>query len=171
MDRTPGERETCVDFGGGAGVFLPTLARLFRRVTLVDLETRQAALVQARYQLNNVTLVQGDAATLNFDGQRFDAAVAADVLEHFKDLEPPVRWLHQWLKPGGLLFTSLPTENWVYVLLRKVFGIEKPWDHYHTGAQVEAWLASHGFTRVRTTCVPLGVPLAPLFFITAWRRD
>lgn len=171
MQRQLAARASCVDFGGGAGVFLPTLSRVFERVTLVDLETRQAGLVKARYDLANVTIAQGDAAALDFSHAPFDAAVAADVLEHFKDLEPPVRWLRQWLKPGGMLFTSLPTENWVYVLLRKVFGVEKPWDHYHTGYEVEDWLARHGFTRVKTTCVPLGLPLAPLFLITAWLRE
>src|SRR5438552_4025322 len=30
--------ESCVDFGGGAGVLLPTLSAKFRRLTLVDLE-------------------------------------------------------------------------------------------------------------------------------------
>src|SRR3989442_1470634 len=54
---------------------------------------------------------------------------------------------------------------------RKVFGVEKPWDHYHTGYEVEAQLERCGFTRIKTTCVPLHFPVAALFLITAWRRE
>lgn len=170
MDRTVAARDCCVDFGGGAGVLLPTLARTFKQVTLVDLEARQAGLVKSRYGLSNVEILQADAAALEFGERPFDAAIAADVLEHFRDLRAPVRLLHQWLKPGGVLLTSSPTENWVYVFLRKIFGVEKPWDHYHTGYGVESWIERNGFERIRTTWAPLPLPIAPLFLITAWRR-
>lgn len=170
MNRTLQARGSCLDFGGGAGVFLPTLAREFERVSLVDLEARQAELVKNHYQLKNVEILQADARTLKFDDRPFDAAIAADVLEHFQDFTVPLGLLHSWLGPGGLLFTSLPTENWVYIFLRKVFGVEKPWDHYHTAYEVEAGIERGGFQRIRTVCVPLHFPLAPLFLITAWRR-
>ncbi len=171
MDRVNAAKESCLDFGGGSGVFLPTLARRFQRVTLLDLEARQAKLVLRQYGLDNISVVEGDAASTDFSRQPFDVIVAADVLEHFQNLDLPVPLLHRWLKPGGVLLTSLPTENWVYVFLRKVFGIKKPWDHYHTGYAVEARLEREGFRRIKTTCVPLRLPVAPLFLITAWRRE
>src|SRR5256884_2428676 len=163
-------RDSCLDFGGGAGVLLPTLANLFRKVTLVDLEARQAELVRSRYGLDNVKIFQADAASLDFRITPFDAAVAADVLEHFKDLSAPVNLLRDWTRPGGMLFTSLPTENWVYVFLRKVFHVEKPWDHYHTGYEVEMHLLGSGFQRIKTSYIPLHLPFTPLYLITGWRR-
>ena len=171
MERFAAPGQSCLDFGGGSGVFLPTLSQRYRHVTLLDLEAAQARLVMQRYKLDNVSVLESDAGTTDFSAQPFDTIVAADVLEHFKDLEMPVPRLHRWLKPGGVLFTSLPTENWVYVLLRKIFGVQKPWDHYHTAYEVEARLAREGFHRIKTTCVPLGLPLMPLFLITAWRRE
>jgi len=171
MQRVALSTDSCLDFGGGSGVFLPTLAQRFRSVTLLDLEARQAKQVAKRYQLNNVNIVEGDAGAVEFTSRPFDAVVAADVLEHFQDLDLPVPRLHRWLKPGGMLFTSLPSENWVYVMLRKIFGIEKPWDHYHTGPEVEARLARSGFHRVKSSYVPPGLPVAALFLITAWRRE
>ena len=171
MNRCLETHGSCLDFGGGAGVLLPTLANNFRKVTLVDLEARQAELVKRRYNLDNVEIVQADAGSLDFRAAAFDAAVAADVLEHFQDVSVPIRLLGDWTRRGGMLFTSLPTENHVYVFLRKVFGVEKPWDHYHTGYEVEAQLERCGFTRIKTTCVPLHFPVAALFLITAWRRE
>jgi 2-polyprenyl-3-methyl-5-hydroxy-6-metoxy-1,4-benzoquinol methylase len=162
---------SCLDLGGGSGVFLPTLASAFAKVILVDLETRQAELVQQQYDLTNVEIIPADIATLDFSQSPFDAAVAADVLEHFKDLSVPLKLLHRWIRPGGMLFTSLPTENYVYVFLRKVFKVEKPWDHHHTGYEVESQLGANGFVRVQTSCVPMHFPIFPLFLITAWRRE
>ena len=158
-----------LDFGGGSGVMLPNLAAQFRRVTLVDLQTRQARLVKAHYRLANVDIVEGDATRLDLSHSQFDAAIAADVLEHFPDLRMPVRALRRCLTPGGQLFTSVPTENWVYRLLRKLFGIEKPSDHYHTGYEVEAFLAANGFQRTHTVFVPAYMPMMPLFLISVWR--
>lgn len=164
-------RQTCLDFGGGAGVMLPTLAQRFERVCLVDLQTAEATQLVRHHRLTNVDLVGGDIAAVELPIARFDAIVAADVLEHFRELDLPLQALSRWLAPGGVLFTSLPTENWVYVLLRRVFGIEKPADHYHTGYEVEARLRAHGFRRVAGVTAPLVVPLAPLFLISAWRHE
>jgi len=166
-----GNREKCLDFGGGSGVLLPTLSELFKEVTLVDLETDQARRISDIYKLANINIVTGDIATVSIENACYDVIVAADVLEHFKHLDVPVLLLSGLLGPGGLLFTSLPTENWVYVLLRKVFGIEKPWDHYHKGSDVEAYLGSKGFVKLRTLAVPFLIKLAPLFLVTAWRYN
>jgi hypothetical protein len=69
-----------------------------------------------------------------------------------------------------VLVTSLPSESWIYVLLRRVFGIEKPADHYFTGAEVEATLTRVGFRALRRRHLPLEIPGTSLFLVTAWRR-
>jgi SAM-dependent methyltransferase len=159
IQRHCASRERCLDVGAGGGVFLPSLSQLFDRVVSVDLEVKEAMQVVEHFGLHNVRVVQP-----------FDAIVAADVLEHFRDPSPAVTALRRWLAPDGTLFTSLPSENWVYVLLRVFFGIEKPPDHYHTGFELEAYLESNGFRRVQRWFVPLRVRLAPLYLVTAWRR-
>ena len=163
-------RDKALDFGAGGGVFLPSLANLFKRVVSIDLETREAEQVVERFGLGNVRLVRGDVATTRLEDAPFDAIVAADVLEHFKDLAPPVSALHRWLRDDGVLLTSLPTENGVYAALRLVYGLERPDDHYHTGHQVERFLAASGFRRVARWFVPLRLRIAPLFLVSAWRK-
>jgi len=163
-------RDRCLDFGAGGGVFLPTLAGSFARVVAVDLETLEARRVIERFGLENVTLVQGDVADVELADAPFDAIFAADVLEHFRQLDTPLRRLHEWLADDGVLFTSLPTENLLYVALRLVFGIEKPVDHYHTGHEVERALARAGFVRTKRWYVPLRLRIAPLYLISAWRK-
>lgn len=162
--------ESCLDFGGGGGVMLPTLAQRFDQVTLLDLDVAEAQRVVQYYHLNNVKILQQDVATSEFPAPGFNIIIAADVLEHFRELSTPITALHRWLSPDGLLFTSLPTENWIYVMLRKLFGVTKPIDHYHTGYEVETYLAAHGFAKVVTAAAPLYFQIAPLFLISAWRK-
>jgi hypothetical protein len=69
------------------------------------------------------------------------------------------------------LYTSLPSENILYVFLRKVFGITKPVDHYHTASEVEKYLSEHGFNRIKRVCVPLYWPILPLFSVSAWLHE
>lgn len=160
----------CLDFGGGGGVMLPTLAQYFKEVTLLDLDATEARQVTRQYRLENVLIAQEDMATCNFLKSGFDSIVAADVLEHFKDPLAPIVALHGWLADDGFLFTSLPTENWVYVALRKLFGVTKPVDHYHTGYEVETCLQANGFEKVTSVAAPLYWHIAPLFLISAWRK-
>ena len=161
---------SCLDFGCGGGVLLPTLSRMFPRAVGVDLEITEATKVIGHFSLENVVLVRADVGRDPFVAGSFGTAFAADVLEHFESLEVPVGALRRWLRPGGVLLTSLPTENALYRLLRKLFGIAKPDDHYHSGAEVEAFLAAHGFERLARRWVPLGLPILPLFLVSAWRR-
>lgn len=162
---------TVLDVGGGGGVFLPTLAINYASVTLIDLVVAEARAIADMFDLRNVEFCELDILRYDLDGRRFDTIVAADVLEHFEDLDVPVARLRQWLRFGGMLFTSLPTENLVYKTLRLCFGIEKPHDHYHTASEVETYLTVNGFRRVDTECVPFGIGVLPLFRISAWRRD
>jgi len=162
---------TCLDFGGGGGVFLPTLASYFQKVVFIDLEDQEAKDVIKQFYLQNVHLVKDDIAKADLVDAPFDVIVAADVLEHFQDLSMPVSTIRSWLKDDGRLYTSLPTENWIYVFLRKVFGVQKPEDHYHTGYEVERYLRRNGFKPVRKKFVPLVINLFPLFLVTEWRRD
>ena len=163
-------RDKALDFGAGGGVFLPSLAKLFKRVVSIDLETREAEQVVERFGLGNVRLIRGDVVTTRLEDAPFDAIVAADVLEHFKELAPAVSALHRWLRDDGVLLTSLPSENGVYAALRRVYGLERPDDHYHTGYEVERFLEANGFRRVARWFVPLRVRIAPLFLVSAWRK-
>ena len=77
------------------------------------------------------------------DFRTFDFIVAADVLEHLRDLEPVVEELNRLLVPGGRLVISAPSENVLYAVGRKLFGFTKPEDHYHEPRDIEESLARH----------------------------
>ena len=163
-------RGICLDFGGGSGIFSPSLASGFDIVHLIDLNTEQAKQVQRRLELNNLSIVTGNVDEYDYGEEKFDAIVAADVLEHFQDLHVPIRKIYKWMSKSGYLYTSLPTENIYYRLLRKVFNKKKPEDHYHSAAEVESFLKSEGFNKVMGYYHPIFLPIFPLFRISVWQK-
>lgn len=165
------QRQMGLDFGGGGGVFLPTLSEQFQRVCFIDIESSEAYQVIQQYQITNVEVLTEDIAKVRMPDDTFDTIVAADVLEHFADLSTPTHALRRWLKPDGILVTSLPTEDWLYTLLRKLAGLQKPHDHYHTGYEVESYLKQNGFRPIRRRSVPWFWCILPLFLVTAWQLD
>jgi len=167
QDKQP--KITCLDFGGGGGVFLPTLSKIFKTVICVDMEDYEAKRVVNEYKLSNVRLIRSDISDLSSEFGRFDTIIAADVLEHFKDLSVPVKYLKRWLAEDGVLYTSLPSENFIYILLRRVFNITKPLDHYYSGYDVENYLRDNGFKQIYRAYVPFYFRLSPLFLISGWR--
>ncbi len=167
MNKYVNDRNKCLDFGCGSGVFLPTLSGMFISVTGIDIEMEEAELIVDHYNLNNVQLISGDINTTVLDESRFDAISAADVLEHFKELDAPVSQIYRWLKDDGILITSLPTENLFTKCTRIIGRYEKPFDHYHTGEQVEGCLQKNGFYRVKSIKV---ISLFPLYLVSVWRK-
>ena len=150
--------------------FLPTLSKLFSNVVSIDLEITEAQKICSAFNLKNVKLIRADILSNELSDAPFDAIIAADVLEHFKDVKPAIKKLNKWLKTDGILVTSLPTENWVYVFLRLIFGVKKPVDHYHTGYEVEVLLCENGFRSLHKSNVPLYFNIFPLYLISVWRK-
>ena len=169
MMKTVPQRRVAIDFGCGSGVFLPTLANTFDLVQGIDIEAYEAKEIVNAYKLQNVRLINADIYNLNdTEIEKADAIVAADVLEHFKELEVAVRRLHEWLKDDGYLFTSGPSENFLTRLGRTLGRIEKPWDHYHTGYEVEEFLERHGFQRIGLSRHVYR--FMPMYILSVWKK-
>lgn len=166
MQKYAAGKRACLDFGCGSGIFLPTLEKLFPSVAGIDIETQEAKQIIDLYSLR-VQLINADIYRKDLPPRSFDVISAADVLEHFRELGPPVCKIRQWLKDDGLLFTSLPTENAFTRGCRLVGSYEKPWDHYHTGYEVEAFISNNGFRAIHTAKV---VPVFPLYIVSVWRK-
>jgi 2-polyprenyl-3-methyl-5-hydroxy-6-metoxy-1,4-benzoquinol methylase len=158
-------KQSCLDLGGGSGIFLPTLSRLFGQVTLVDLDPSQAMTIRKKLALYNCTIWEADI--FDFHCGPFDCIVAADVLEHFKHLDRIILRIKDFIATETVLITSLPTENIYYYLARMLFNEKKPYDHYHSATEVERRLREHGFKNIYSTRLPS--PLIPLFSVTAWK--
>jgi predicted TPR repeat methyltransferase len=143
----PGALEI-LDIGCGTGLCGPLLRPLARRLVGVDLSPKMLSKAAARGvydQLNCGEL----SAWLASCGQRFEVAVAADVLCYFGDLSAVFAQIRAVLMPGGCFACSLeassePGSGAPFVL--------RPHGRYqHDRGYVEVMLTAAGFVAVRLT--------------------
>jgi 2-polyprenyl-3-methyl-5-hydroxy-6-metoxy-1,4-benzoquinol methylase len=148
-----------VDFGCGSGVlFKDSLAR-FEKVVGVDLVLDAAKALVSELGLADVQLCSPAQADAQIEPGSADVIIAAEVLEHVDDLPPTLGQFKNWLKPGGRLLVSLPTENVLYRLGRRLAGFS---GHYHhsNAASIDAKMRAFGFRRERRLQIPAPGPFS-----------
>ena len=159
-----------MDFGGGSGAFSKGLCQFFQQVDLIDLDPDDAMSIKEYFNLNNLNIIKADICTYKTNSKQYDLIIAADVLEHFKNLMLPIEFIHSNLKSGGLLMVSLPTENFIYNIGRFLLRKQKPDDQYHTSREVMQCLACNQFQQLSKTFIPkYGIPI-PLLEIAVFKK-
>jgi radical SAM superfamily enzyme YgiQ (UPF0313 family) len=135
-----GDQQKVLDFGCGNGVLFPSLASHFDSITGIDLHTSAAERLRQDYGLDQIRLVRTNGTELPFKEDSFHTILALSVLEHFETVEAAIEEIHRVMKPDGLLIFLSPSENFFYRFGRKLLGIQKPEDHYHTAEKIESML-------------------------------
>lgn len=103
LEGAPGRR--VVDVGAGSGTFAHRLERLGFDVTAVD----ASAETIRRLAGMGVKAVLADAVRLPFEDASFEAAVAAEVLEHIADDVAALTEIARVVRPGGVVAVSVPS--------------------------------------------------------------
>lgn len=94
-----------LDFGSGAGQFLPGLAASFplARLAAVDIMPRPADVApEVRWERADLN------ASTPFPDESFDLIFAVEVIEHLENPRHVLRELHRLLTPGGVLVLTTP---------------------------------------------------------------
>lgn len=157
-----------LDFGGGSGVFSKALSEYYNNVNIIDLDTEEAEKIKDYFNLNNVNIINHDINEYD-NKEKFDIIIATDVLEHFRNPNDYLSFFSKSLLLDGLLLVTLPTENWIYELGRKVVNKTKPIDHYYPSKQVINFLLNNGFQLVEKEFVPKYIVSIPLFEIVVFK--
>jgi SAM-dependent methyltransferase len=164
-------RSLALDFGCGSGVlFRDTLAR-FEKVVGVDLVLSAARALVTELGLSDVTLYTPAEADAGVAPGSVDVLIAAEVLEHVDDLPPTLEQFKRWLKPNGRLLVSLPTENALYRLGRRLAGFS---GHYHhsNAASIDEKIRAFGFRRLELSQIPAPGPLSIYWVMEySWGRS
>jgi predicted TPR repeat methyltransferase len=157
-----------VDYGCGSGVLLEHASRLADEVLGIDLVLAPAKLLVQRRALSNVEIA-GPERLGSLDAGSVDVILAGEVLEHVQPLAPLFAEMQRALVGNGLLLASLPTENTLYRLGRRLAGFS---GHYHhdNARSIDAALRRSTFTRTYRSSIPLPGPLA-IYWILEYRRD
>ena len=99
--------------------------------------------------------------------QTIDTIIAAEVLEHIDPLGDTLAFFRNLIKRGGNLLVSLPTENFLYRLGRRMAGFD---GHYHqsNAASIHKQILAAGFQQTRMAKIPAPGPLA-IYWVVAYR--
>ncbi|HRY08086.1 MAG TPA: bifunctional 2-polyprenyl-6-hydroxyphenol methylase/3-demethylubiquinol 3-O-methyltransferase UbiG [Hyphomicrobiaceae bacterium] len=151
-----------LDIGSGGGLVSEPLARLGAQVTGIDLAEESVAAAHAHATAGGLMIdyrVQS-IEDLADSGERFDAAVCLEVVEHVPDPGAFLKTAAQALEPGGVLIAStlsrtlksyaLAILGAEYVLRWVPRGTHQ-WDRFLTPDELSEHLNAAGLTPIRTS--------------------
>src|SRR5438874_922 len=106
--RLVGTRKRVLELGCATGHMSRILADRACDVTAIELDAQAAERASAYCE----RVIVGDLDQLDFEqelgAERFDVAIAADVLEHLKDPSAVLRSVRNYLRPDGYVVASIP---------------------------------------------------------------
>jgi SAM-dependent methyltransferase len=84
---------------------------------IVGIDNNEIAIARLKEYDSSLQVELGDILNLRYPDSSFDAYISMGVVEHFEGGPlPALKEAHRVLKPGGLIFVSVPTVN----ILRKI---------------------------------------------------
>lgn len=102
-----------LEIGCGTGFVISAIAQRFPQATLSGSEYLEEGLIHARKRVPGAQFIQMDARLLPYTSE-FDAIGAFDVLEHIEEDSLVLQQIFRALKPGGVLFMTVPQHRWLW---------------------------------------------------------
>lgn len=160
-----------LDFGCGLGLLLPTLHAQTDRVYATDLELAPVRAMVAKLRLERVVITKLGDLEAAIEPGSLDYVVATDVLEHVPDLEHTIALFARFLRRGGRLIVTGPTETRLYRLGRVLAGFAGKEHYHHTNiAHIRACITGSGAFALEDSCA-LPIPrLVEAFWIDRFAR-
>lgn len=135
-----------LEVGCGTGFVTLAISKHFPDASLSGSEYLEEGLVYARKRVPKAKFTQMDARYIPYESQ-FDAIGAFDVLEHIEEDAVVMRQIYKALKPGGMVFITVPQHRWLWSAV----------DEYachirrYVGNELSQKVCSAGFEIVRST--------------------
>lgn len=114
-----GANARVLDIGCGAGFLTNYLAEQGFQVTGLDASTDSLQVAEHHDSTSSVRYLSGDALSLPFEDESFDAVCAMDFLEHVEDPERVIQEASRVLRPQGGFFFHTFNRNalaWLVVI-------------------------------------------------------
>lgn len=102
-----------LEIGCGTGFVISAISKRFPEAKLAGSEYFEEGLVYARQRVSNAEFTQMDARHIPHESE-MDAIGAFDVLEHIEEDEVVLQQICKALKPGGVVFITVPQHRWLW---------------------------------------------------------
>jgi 2-polyprenyl-6-hydroxyphenyl methylase / 3-demethylubiquinone-9 3-methyltransferase len=151
-----------LDLGCGAGLLSEPLARMGADVVAVDAAAQNISVAGAHAAATGLAIDYRNttAEALVQAGERFDAVISLEVVEHVADVNAFVGAIHDLLKPGGMTILSTlnrtPQSFLVAIVGAEYIARVLPrgtheWKKFLTPAELSATLAATGLSPGKAT--------------------
>ncbi len=151
-----------LDIGSGGGLVSEPLARLGAQVTGIDLAHESIAAAQAHAEAGGLAIDYRlqSIEELAESGERFDAAVCLEVVEHVPDPGAFLKTAARVLEPGGVLISSTLSrtlKSYVLAILGAEYFLRwvprgtHQWERFLTPAELSGLLEAAGLTPYRVS--------------------
>lgn len=168
--RYPGKKlGSILDFGCGIGLLGVLQHRNCDEIVSVDIEIEPIKKIKEFYRINNITPCSAEDFMWSDHVSRFDAVIAADVLEHVDDIRAYTDRIAEVLKKDGRFYLSGPTESWFYGLCRKIAGFTGEYHHCNI-FDIESILEESNWTRKEIRKIPWFLPFK-MFRVSVWNKS
>lgn len=105
--------QSFLEIGCGTGFVISAVSKRFPEARLSGSEYLEEGLVYARQRVPGAEFTQMDARNIPYESE-LDAIGAFDVLEHIKEDEVVLQQICKALKPGGIVFITVPQHRWLW---------------------------------------------------------
>lgn len=158
-----------LEIGYGSGVFLPTLSKIAKKLTGLDIHkyTDDVKKMLKFYNIKNVNLVSGDIMKMPFKDAIFDGCVIVSTLEDIKDSEKAVKEIKRVTKDGGKIFISFPVKNLITDTFFHLVGEDPEEIHPSDHAYILNYLKKN-FKIVRILKYPRFLPLSLCAYVSVY---
>ncbi len=101
-----------LDVGASSGIIDEYLARIFRSVDGIDIDSVAIEYARRNFHRKNLKFKIDDALSLSFKNDSFDVVVCAHVYEHVADKQKLFKEIHRVLRPGGVCYLAAQNRLW-----------------------------------------------------------
>jgi SAM-dependent methyltransferase len=137
-----------LDFGCGMGLLFPALERRGISVLAFDIHPEVPTTGVELLGAQGVRVLDRENGLVPLADGSVGAILVLDVLEHVADARPLSKQFRRVLDQKGRLLCSLPTENWLYGIGRRLAGFSGSY-HVHDPRGAAEQLGSHLHVRKR----------------------